>query len=867
MELCTTMIEESAGSECVVIDIEDNDLNDQPGPVRLVHNPSACEFEAQWFEQPFNKPSDQVVCSDIPEKYLKGFKDLIWNQPHDRMVPGYGMTPKELACVSSDGRKGWLVTSHFYWLSRCINQQQNHTCFFVLDPTIKTMSLQKLLGSKSAQDVKRVIFVMSVGRQDDGVVFLGTDKTPGDHWSMAVVEISTGLLSYCDTLGWQQPEMLFSCIINYTQFFGLAQTSQLKLRMAHEPNTEQHECTPVCTNYPLQTCSDVCGVIAMICIAVAVLDKDLFELMMKPINKNFNLYLTDPTEFSTYLRHVIIYWIASNKIDITRISLKPNFDPNRPATKLTNVLKRKLEQSINGDATSPKRYMGLLNHCSINEYILEAFRNKESSPKILSEIVSKLGTYCKVKEANAKRLSSLYAGFTLNTNILRSKEDRVSTRSYLSELVQLDKESPIILFKNKGSEMQHLEKEDIVVAIQSPFQKEMMQIYGTKCLCVDWPKNKEAKYTVLTLLVFVNGTEELPVAWLVCNRITEYTISLFFKMLHSNVGNLQTSVFIGDCGGTLHSLWVQHFPKPGKKMFCSWEVQHLFHSQLDISISDVKIKSQIKDFLNALFYITNAQAFEVYVLALLLALKPHKKLCEYLKSKFISDSKEKFWASCYRHLPEYHYVPFIEPFTVTMKTLDIFSKMELKRMDIYVHVLLQLNRFLENKLYIMTCQPNLLKAVEDLKMKHEQPLNDIDLYQSPSGDEWYIPATEKSDAISIIDSGISTCLCPLKCDYCKICVHRYICTCVDYIMRPGSCKHIHFIQNFKLVNRALQDSVSEDSPSVSSPSDPNTANCTPGSAKKLKNQIQHELHLLKKKISKTTDPKKLHDIFSILHDV
>lgn len=65
-------------------------VDDEPGPTRLVYRPTACAYESQWFEQPFVRPSEQVVDSSIPEKFLNIFQDLIWNKPHDRMVPGYG---------------------------------------------------------------------------------------------------------------------------------------------------------------------------------------------------------------------------------------------------------------------------------------------------------------------------------------------------------------------------------------------------------------------------------------------------------------------------------------------------------------------------------------------------------------------------------------------------------------------------------------------------------------------------------------------------------------------------------------------------------------------------------------------------------
>lgn len=35
--------------------------------------------------------------------------------------------------------------------------------------------------------------------------------------------------------------------------------------------------------------------------------------------------------------------------------------------------------------------------------------------------------------------------------------------------------------------------------------------------------------------------------------------------------------------------------------------------------------------------------------------------------------------------------------------------------------------------------------------------------------------------------------CSLLCNYCKICVHCFECSCLDYAIRASICKHIHFI--------------------------------------------------------------------------
>ncbi|XP_059172535.1 uncharacterized protein LOC131953394 [Physella acuta] len=798
------MTAQNAGSECVVI--EDIDLaDDEPGPTRSVYRPSACAYESHWFEQPFVRPSEQVVDSSIPEKFLDIFKDLIWNKPHDRMVPGYGMTPKELASVSSDGRKGWLVSSHFYWLSRCINQQQDHTLFFVLDPGLKKVSLEKILNGKTAKDVKQIIFVMSVGRQDDGIVFLGNDKMPGDHWSVAIVDIVKEELSYCDTLGWPVPEKLEYCLSTYTSSFGLSHQKQLRVRMAHQPNSEQHECSPYCTNYPLQTCSDVCGVIAMICIAIAALDRDLFELLMKPIDKKLNLYLTDPTEYSSYLRHVLIYWLASNHIDINKIKLKSGFDPHVSIGTPKITLKRKYECTNNGDHNSTPKRIGKPNReVSLNNYILDAVDSDVSFDVILSDVFNIFGE--EISEAKNKRLATNFSSFTLNNSIERDKQDAISTKSYVQELIDLGADNPIILFKPKGKEINNAGREDVMIALQTVYQKNMMLTYGSKCVCVEQSKKKETDtFNLLTVSVFVEGTDELPVAWLISSRIDKNVIDHFFKVLRVNVGNFQTEMFIGDTNGNFLRHWIRYFPKPHKKFYLAWEIQQLLQRRLEKVVSNTKVCFQIKNYLLFLFHITNVRAFKAYSQALFEFLKPYKEFLDYMKSSYFDESKDEFWASCYRHIPESKFVPFLQPFDQTLTMLGFYQKDKLSRSDILLHKLLQFGRFMESKLLVHTSQVHLQNALRDINSKHNDCMGNLDIFHSASGDEWFVRASEETNSFSVLDSGITNCECPLMCESCKICVHRYVCTCVEYLMKAASCKHIHFVHAHTQVNKIINN--------------------------------------------------------------
>ncbi len=45
-------------------------------------------------------------------------------------------------------------------------------------------------------------------------------------------------------------------------------------------------------------------------------------------------------------------------------------------------------------------------------------------------------------------------------------------------------------------------------------------------------------------------------------------------------------------------------------------------------------------------------------------------------------------------------------------------------------------------------------------------------------------------------------ICPVTCPECRVCIHRFQCTCMDFSITAGMCKHIHFVCQLRTGNLA-----------------------------------------------------------------
>lgn len=54
-------------------------------------------------------------------------------------------------------------------------------------------------------------------------------------------------------------------------------------------------------------------------------------------------------------------------------------------------------------------------------------------------------------------------------------------------------------------------------------------------------------------------------------------------------------------------------------------------------------------------------------------------------------------------------------------------------------------------------------------------------------------ASEKQTELYLLQEVREGCNCQLLCPDCKVCIHKYICSCIDTSIKYNMCKHIHLL--------------------------------------------------------------------------
>lgn len=130
--------------------------------------------------------------------------------------------------------------------------------------------------------------------------------TKGNHWALLALNAETRCAYYGDSLGWDTPSNLGTMVKPLLQKVGI--------KLEAYQMVSKHF-------YPLQTCSDMCGVILLFMAAVLCCAWDKWLTWN---SDNAPQYLVRPSYYSNNLRLNVISWIVEGKVNLDSITTDQN---------------------------------------------------------------------------------------------------------------------------------------------------------------------------------------------------------------------------------------------------------------------------------------------------------------------------------------------------------------------------------------------------------------------------------------------------------------------------------------------------------------------------------------------------------------
>ncbi|XP_026464645.1 uncharacterized protein LOC113367234 [Ctenocephalides felis] len=351
----------------------------------------------------------------------------------------------------------------------------------------------------------------------------------------------------------------------------------------------------------------------------------------------------------------------------------------------------------------------------------------------------------------------------------KCKDDTVSVRMWLEEM-RSDNRFIIVFHKEvgPGTAKYGLQDEDYILIIMTKMQCRMLKKFGTDRVCIDGTHGTNGYgYLLQTLLVVDEFGSGIPVAFCFSNRQDEFMCKIFFEEIYKVVGILKTKVFMTDDAPAYFNAWSSVMGVPQHKLLCSWHVSRSWKRSVSNKILNREKREVIYQKLIELKMILDEDDFWSNLNSYLNELEKDddaKLFVKYFKKFYYS--RATTWAYCYRKGLGINTNMFLESFHNQMKTRRTRringTLLSTRQRDVRVtHV--RGAAILPHR--ILECIPNT---------------------------QWNVFSTEDNVAPYVVTKINPTCnsTC-MRCESCKICLHTYSCSCIDYLIRSNICKHIH----------------------------------------------------------------------------
>ena len=197
---------------------------------------------------------------------------------------------------------------------------------------------------------------------------------------------------YGDSLAWPALEGLLDQVNKFIKAASndADDVSNYSFSMGHDSTnrcsqTGSHRCAQSCAQfYPLQTCSNICGVIVMVVSAIACYDLDFFNHILAPHTQEIwnlpHVFLQKPSQFSKYLRLVVAAWITTNSVNIAYVvpALWQEFEEDIPNISVVDAKEHRMDNMQKFSNGSESRFSTNADDES-SERVLSCYHAKDNN--------------------------------------------------------------------------------------------------------------------------------------------------------------------------------------------------------------------------------------------------------------------------------------------------------------------------------------------------------------------------------------------------------------------------------------------------------------------------------------------------------
>ncbi|XP_035212514.1 uncharacterized protein LOC118186517 isoform X1 [Stegodyphus dumicola] len=374
--------------------------------------------------------------------------------------------------------------------------------------------------------------------------------------------------------------------------------------------------------------------------------------------------------------------------------------------------------------------------------------------------------------------------------------DDIASVEILIQELALSKEMATLYYKRQGEvdETGHFEIDDFMIILISSFQVKMVATFCSETFCIDAAIGKNRyDYQAVSVLTVDENAIGYPFATCITNRTDVKAMACFFKSVRASLSKeLKCSILLtADIPGIVKA-WSAVMGEPKYHLLSSWHVIKTLQKHLG-KIKIPQYRTPVFQYLQVLIHESSTERFENLLVCFENDLKENPSTSlyyDYFQKNYFKRIKQ--WALCHRVELGIKTNKHFEAFHEIIRCIYVDGKKN-HRLDNYLKALLKLTRdkLFDRRSISLKKKPTQIK--HDMQESHAKgrliAKNKVTYVSEGS----YRVASEHQLNYSYIvtKENVDHLTCDLTCTACKICIHMYSCTCIDYLVKFTICKHIH----------------------------------------------------------------------------
>ena len=396
-------------------------------------------------------------------------------------------------------------------------------------------------------------------------------------------------------------------------------------------------------------------------------------------------------------------------------------------------------------------------------------------------------------------LQNITRDYGLARGIMQHANDAESVAAWVANQQTGDPMVRYVKFPGEEDKERGLSGQDFMLIIMSAAQiAGLNQLYRPMCeVALDSTHGTNAyDYQLTTLMVVDEHGEGFPAAFCFSNRIDESAMRIFLTICKETLGRvLENAVLMTDDAEAYHNAWCQVMGQPAHRLLCTWHIDRAWRKNLGKIHGDSLLKATIYKTLRALLEVKERAVFEDKMRSFLQCATEDDRtrdFAQYFDKQYAT--RPQVWAYCFRIGLQVHHNMHLEALHRVLKHVHMQGR-KVRRMDKCIHALLRLMRTKMHDRLQKTHKGKWTRHVLAIRNRHKKGAACDGLVTVVIENKQYavrgqkdVYLVEQCDTVPHTGS-----LCPLQCAECGICIHTFVCNCVDFGLRATICKHIHMV--------------------------------------------------------------------------